>query len=380
MNKSSSPVQPQELYKKYNSLNIFGDDNLTRQYHAVSASLLNYLPHIPQNRHERIFKHTLLHQHLSMIEQNDLSVLKRTTITGCKDHQWQELKSNPAIICTFHTGSYRLINLLLTKHKIPFSLAVANKVASQQGDTFRTLHKQNTTDSEDAGFKLIDAEAPTAALQMLRELKKGHSLVIYVDGNTGSGTRTHQNENCLPVNFLHQQIAARTGIGFLSHAANVPVLPVISHRPSPQENILRFFDTVRPGDNEPRKDYTHRLMQHLYDLAAPYVHDYPCQWEAWLYLHKVAKIIHPLSIETETDPARKLSEKKYFIFNSKYYGLFKIAKKNYIFNKTNYITYPLSNDIYTLLYDAKENPIDKNHIHVNLLSQLLNNQIFVSVQ
>ncbi|MFT4152706.1 hypothetical protein [Parafilimonas sp.] len=160
------------LNKECNDLKIYENDNLTRQFHIVSAGLLNYLPQIHYSRHEAIFKNILLHQRLSILEQGTSHVLRNVITKGFTAQTMRLLKAKPTIICTFHLGSYRLINLLLAKHSIPFSLVAAQKVVRNQGSVFKTLYNQFCNNDSSDNFNLIDAESSNSALQMFRELKK----------------------------------------------------------------------------------------------------------------------------------------------------------------------------------------------------------------
>jgi lauroyl/myristoyl acyltransferase len=375
MNEKSTlyKAQIKKLEKQYHNLKIYGDDNLTRQFHIVSAGLLNYLPDIPYIRHEEIFKNILLHQKLSMVEQDAEYLLNNIQVKNFMDDKVQLLKNCPAVICTFHIGSYRLINLLLAKYCIPFSLIISQKVLQDQGTMFKNIFSLSCTENADS-FNLINAESPGSALSMFRELKKGKNLVIYMDGNTGAGKRTNQNENSCLISLLNQQIMARKGVGFLSHAANVPILPVICFRDSIEEITLHFFDMIYPDTKEERNLYAEKITQKIYDMISPFILRYPEQWEAWLYLHKVAHIIKSLATIT-VSPHESLIDT--LRFNMIQFGLFRISQNNYIFNKSNYVSYPVNNSIYSLLTKAINEPVNKGSFDVNLFNELYKNRVLI---
>jgi lauroyl/myristoyl acyltransferase len=358
--------------RHYEALDIRNNDKLSMQYNIVSASLLNFLPEIEVGRHESIYRSILLHQRLSVFEQDHPAILENVSMENLAPGTLTAIKQRPAIICTFHLGSYRLINLLLVKYNLPFSLVIAKSVIKAQGDTYTALYDKISEGNNAGDFDLIDAEEPNAAIQMLRSLKKGKSLVVYVDGNTGSGSLSRQKENscCLP--FLHQQIAARKGIGFLAHAANTPVLPVICYRKSVKDIVLRFHEIIDPEPDMERNTFAQTLMKKLYDFASPLIRTYPEQWEAWLYLHKVANIINPVKRKQEPE---QLHQADNLIFNDRLFGLFKTSSAHYLFNKTSYMSYPIDKNLYALLQNA---PIKKNNIDVNLLSELYKNRALIT--
>ncbi|MDE1192245.1 MAG: hypothetical protein PW786_08915 [Arachidicoccus sp.] len=365
----------EQLVEKYRELDMNNDNGRTKQFHIVSANLHHYLSAIAYNRHEEIFKKILMYQKLSIVEQDSIYALDNADIENFSLQTIKQLKNYPSIICTFHLGSYRLINLLLVKQHVPFSLVISKKTVDTQGDTFKALYHQFGDNEDENDFKLIDAETPSAVLQMFRELKKGKSLVIYIDGNTGAGKNSKLNENCWYIDFLNQQLAARTGIGFLSYAANVPVLPVISYRPCMERITLRFFDMIFPDLKTDRNVYSRNLTQQLYDIAAPFIQEYPEQWEAWLYLHKVARVIKPLQVNTDTGA---LVSAGMIRFNSAYFGLFKTEEKYYLFDKSDYMSYLIPNDIYILLRQAALNPVDKQGFPVNLLPEFFQRKVLIT--
>jgi len=61
------------------NLNLQEDDNLNGQFNMVSAGLVNYLPDIDIDQHEKIYKNILLHKKLSILEQSDYAALDYTT-------------------------------------------------------------------------------------------------------------------------------------------------------------------------------------------------------------------------------------------------------------------------------------------------------------
>lgn len=308
-----------------------------------------------------------------MIEQDAINLINKIQVKNFTTHTVRLLKSSPAIICTFHTGSYRLINLLLAQYGIPFSLVISQKVLQEQGNMFRKIFSSLSSKNSD-DFNLINAEFSSSALQMFRELKKGKSLVIYMDGNTGSGSQTNKNENSCLISFLNQQIMARKGVGFLSHAACVPILPVICDRNSLEEITLQFFDMIYPDIKEERNLYAEKTTQKIYDLVSPFILDHPEQWEAWLYLHKVAHIIKPFATNS-LSPHESLVDK--LRFNKIQFSLFKISQHNYIFNKSNYVSYPINSNIYSLLSRAINEPVNKDCIDVNLFYELYKNHVLI---
>lgn len=353
------------------SMDIKKDEILIAKYHIVSASLSNYLPEIDCKNHENIFRNILLHQQLSHLEQASHDALQYIFYENLSDTIWKILKNKPAIICTFHTGSYRLINLFLAKNKIPYSLVIANSVIKTQGDLFNELYKDVTNNTGEVDFEIINAEHPSSGFQMLKNLKKGRALLLYIDGNTGAGSGTIKNENHCKVSFLAQALFARKGIGFLAHAAQVPILPIACYRKSLEDIRLRFFEPIYPNANEAREGFATRSTQVIYDLFTPIIQQYPEQWEAWLYLHKSAHIINGYQKRGEL----QLGKNRKLVLNTSLYSVFSIAGKAFLFNKNTYLAYPINNNVYALLSGCSLHGARQKDFDIALLQQLCNNYV-----
>jgi lauroyl/myristoyl acyltransferase len=342
------------------------DENLNGQYNLVSAALVNYLPSIKVKQHEEIYKNILLHQQLSILEQSTYESLDFVDMQNCGRETINLLKSKPTIICTFHTGSYRLLNLFLMKNKIPYSLVIGKDVVQQEGEAFQSIYNSLPGNANENNFNIIDAEKANVGLKMLRAIKSGRSLVLYMDGNTGAGAATTKNDNRCVINFLSQQIFARKGIAFLAHAANIPIITVASYRTSWENIKLRFFDPIFPDMSKERNLFAEETTQHIYDLVAPIINSYPEQWEAWLYLHKVAKVSNNKS--QPINHGLGITEK--IKFDSFQFGIFKLNGTSFLLKKNTYSFYEINNQLYDILSKCDNESIKKDSIENTLFNQL----------
>lgn len=349
-------------------LKLKEDDNLNGQFNMVSAGLVNYLPAISTEQHEDIYKTILLHKKLSILEQSTYTALDYVTTENLSNETFNLLKSKPTIICTFHTGSYRILNLFLTRNKIPYSLVMGNDIVQQEGELFHSLYNNLPGNSANEGFKIINAEAANVGLQMLRELKKGRSLLLYIDGNTGAGAATTKNDNRCAVNFLHQQLFARKGIAYLAHTARVPILTVASYRNSWESIRLKFFDPIFPDIYKEKKLFAEETTQQIYDLVAPLIEAYPEQWEGWLYIHKVANIIHTSTMQVNSKVKSTASEK--ICLDSFRFGIFKVNGSPFLLKKNTYSFYEINNHLYDLLSECNDHPVKKEFIDNVLFNKL----------
>jgi len=371
-----------EIIKQFSEdINIWEDDFTTGKFNLVSAGLHNYLPQIPYEEHEPIFKKILMHQRLSLLEQSYQEVLKYLTCEGLSEEKSSLLKSGGCIICTFHTGSYRIVNHILTKNEMPFTLVVAKSVLESQGAEIAKLHRLFTGAAGEAAVGMIDAESASAGLQMLKELKKGKNLVLYIDGNAGSGDDQSEKNNLCSVQFLAQSVFARKGIAFLAHIAKVPILPVVGYRKGSDDIRLKFFSPIYPDLNESRESFSQIATQKIYDCAAPIIEAYPEQWEAWSYLHKSVHITHPKPIKNALPtPVKIIMPNDLLMFNSREYGVFKIQEDSYLFRKADYTSFPIEDQLFTKLQDANKSAIRCKEIDADLFYELYENEVLIPCQ
>ncbi len=357
---------------------LWQEDIMVAKCNIVSACLSNYLPNIHHNEHEQIFRNIFLHQQLSIFEQSFYELPDYVVYENLNKEVWDILRNQSSIICTFHTGSYRLINLFLAKNKIPFSLIISKDVLQKQGTSFEEMFNElNQEYPAQDGLRLIDAEAPNSALQMIKELKKGRNLVIYIDGNSGAGNETISNNNNCEINFLNKTIFARQGVGFLAHTMQVPVLTVASYRKSLTDIRLKFFKPLFSNPVQDRAAFAKKTTQDIYDLVSPIIKEYPEQWEAWLYLHKVVDSSGDNSINESIITPPEANDN--LRFNSSCFGIFKIVKDTFLFKKSNYSSYRISESVYNLLAKCVTRPVIRSEIVIEEFPELYKNKVLIPI-
>jgi hypothetical protein len=361
------------LIMSFNNFKIESDEKLVGQFNLVSASLHNFIPDVPFSAHLNIYKNILLHKKLSILEQQAFSLLDNLKIESDIPDVYQFLKSRPTVICTFHIGSYRLINLLLTKYGVPFSLVIGKDIGAIEGSNFSSLFRSFCGSTSFNGFSIIDAEDSRSGLKMLKELKQGRTLVLYIDGNSGAGAETTENENSCLIQFMQQQLHARKGISALSFIANVPIVTAVSYRVAWDDVRLRFFEPILPDKMMDRETFAIETTQRIYDMAVPIIRANPEQWEGWLYIHHVARIksirLSENISETEFDSEQLL------LFNSDQFGIFKAGNIAFLLRKNGYFFYEIDSATYTKLIGCVERPARRGDFGDSLFKQLYINGV-----
>jgi KDO2-lipid IV(A) lauroyltransferase len=248
------------------------------------------------------------------------------------------------IYCTYHLGSYRAIIGHLAKRGKPFSLVIDHKVYIEQYEeikqSVRSVCKYfNVTEN----FELINAEEFTSTLEMLRQLKRGRSLIIYLDGNTGVGGIYRQDQQLLKLKFLGQEMLVRQGIALLSQLSGAPIIPTISFRETERDLNIYFGKPIKATDNiVDQKKYCEKVTQQLYALLEEFLEQYPLQWEGWLYVHKYLDLTSIIAQATPAKPIREDGE-----FDNERFELFRMGKSQYyLLDKDTFVTFEISIDQY----------------------------------
>lgn len=290
----------QQLIDRHRLVQAYGYFDLThasgkmeRQFAFFDANLSNFLPEVPYSSYLEMFRLLQLNRRLCFHDTEILANRGLLNAYGWESAWADSLRQKPGIVCAFHTGSYRLINFLLARDGVPFSLVLS-------GDAYLAEHRKLARRYQElmthAGIKmdleLIDAAQPKSLLQMARALRKGRSLLVYVDGNTGTQISGQSSRNLVGISFLAQHIKTRQGVASLAYRLELPIYPVTCARRGVQDRSAnldveyRIHEPILPKAGEGEQNFAHAAMQKLYSILSDFVKQYPAQWEGWLNIHQ----------------------------------------------------------------------------------------------
>jgi len=363
-----------EIYNRMLKSNIYDDEEMMGRYNLVSASLYNFLPQINPKEHENIFREILLHQKDSITNQENFNSLEKAEIIGLESIN-NSYNIQQSIFCTFHIGSYRLINLFLIKNKIKYTLVVSKQYLEAQGDAFVDFYRSQHNFIE-GGFDVIDADSSTSTMNLIRHLKKGRSLLIYTDGNLGVGNDGKESRNTCLINFMSQKIYAKSGVAYLSHLLGIPIIPVFSYKNALNNDVIKFEEILCPKMGISKSEYAYSVMSQLYQKAEEIITQNPSQWEGWLYLHKIAVI--------EKVNLRYIMSSNYtsyvnLSFNEDDFGLFKIGSNCYLFQKSGYFSYNIKEDLYQMLLENIIYGKPLENLDNNMLQDFVNKGVLINL-
>ncbi len=333
-----------------------------------SANLTNFLPQMAEGQHEQLYTNLLRNLSLEKFDRKLMHLSDVSALEG--DLSLINNPNKPFIFCTFHIGSYRLIANALLRKGYQFSTLVRQEIFETQRAEFKEycadMHDTFQTPSK---VNILNAEDPRVLLQMTRELKAGRSLLVYIDGDTGSG-----EDHKTTVDFLKQKIKVRKGIPYASYLSGVPILPIVQYRKENLQNVLRIGKPIAIEENEGREEFSQRSLQAIYKYFGGYIKKYPDQWEGWTYIHN-AMVIRPESLSTTTT-TYNLNKKATYRFNQSRYRIFELESNYLLFDRSAYETFEITADMKQYL----SAPVVKNPIKTlgaNIFGELLTRSILV---
>ena len=368
---TSRQVYKQELARcreHFERIDLKKERGYLMRFTTFSANVENLLPSIPRYQHEALFREVLLQQLFTSFDQRCLTAGDLATLRGLPDVQNND--SGAKIYCTYHMGSYRLLTSVLFRKGVDCVLLVGTNMNRTQGDSMAEhieglRQKHGLTNV----FRIVEAGHGTAGLTILRELKAGRSVIVYVDGSPETTPEEGEEQQFLSVRFGQRRVLTRKGVGYLSHAANVPIVPVVSYRKPNMTNVLQFMRPIRPISQSNREMYCQETMQQLFDVFWPYVADHPEQWEGWTFIHSF--------LEPELAKGKPLSMQNHRpVFNDCRYTLCDLEDAPILFDRRLYQTYEITEDLRDLLLNIEEVESVESTIGSDVYSELVELEVF----
>ena len=322
----------------------------------ASANLRHLLPAIPVARHAQIINEILFTQACAVLDEDSCFLLESTKISD-PGSMLLAAKESPVIFCTFHFGSYRLINQVLVSRGLNYILPVSSDIFATQKkryeDGLKVLQAFFKTDSQ---LIVVNAEEPTTALTLARKTRAGWSLLAYIDGNTGVQGAGRRDSKTLSVPLLGKPIFARKGIAFISHFLNVPIVPVLCEITGQMQRTMTFHGKIDPSEfSTERETYCQMATERLYAVLAGYLKRVPGQWEGWLDMQKYldmdgiadSQCIDEDSVETAS-PAEDIADSK-LVFNRERFGFIVQEDGRALLDKDSYKLLSLPQNITDIL-------------------------------
>jgi lauroyl/myristoyl acyltransferase len=272
-------LERQSLVANIANLDTITSLTWNRRYMRFAANLKLALPGLTDSQLLEQFKRTVLNRQLSFLDERFSTVVPCGWKNG-DDTVVAELRRHPAVVGTFHTGSYRLLVHQLIRQHVPVALLISRAVRQKQESHYRVA--LTAAGFPPGALTIIEAEHPASGIQLIRALRNGCTVVGYLDGNLGSGMQPQ----LLPIPFLAARIAVRIGLAWLAVRARVPFVGILCRRAGSGgvEWEARYLtDGSHNADPHP---VAIRATEKLYRWLADEVAAEPWQWDHWFYLHE----------------------------------------------------------------------------------------------
>jgi len=282
MNRVSYDKQLEDIVRYWSQCDLFDNAEVHRNFSFCCANLRHFRPSTLGSDMSHIFREITARQILAALDVHHVALDESVRITGW-DQTWVDpLRRAPGIICTYHTGSYRLICRLLAASGISAALLLSADVLKKQGPDFLEIYRQAAGAHAGVQLDLIDAERPTSLMAMARAARAGLPILAYIDGNAGAGAASRSN-NLAEICFLAGRMPVRRGITRFASYAKLPIYPVRCTRPAWRHIHLEFPPPI--SENEINKPAN---IERLYAPLIQLVDRTPHEWEGWLYRHTPA--------------------------------------------------------------------------------------------
>jgi lauroyl/myristoyl acyltransferase len=338
----------EDCRKHFERVDLIKEQGYLMKFTTFSATVENLLPDIPRQTHATLFRELLLQQVFTTFDQQCLAAGDLVKLRG--SHKALKKAAGPRIYCTYHLGSYRLLTSVLFRQGVDCVLLVGSSMNRTQGDDMAEhieglRQKHGLTNI----FRVVEAGSPSAGLTVLRELKAGRSLIVYVDGSPETGPEAGEETQFLSVRFGNRRVLTRKGVGYLSHATGIPIVPVVGYRQPDMTNVLHCLKPIRPISKSDRELYCQEALQQLYDAFWPFLNQYPEQWEGWNFIHL---FLEPKRVKPS---GRRHAEADIRpVFNQDRYSLCDLQQAPILFDRQLYQTYEITEDLRDLLLNLSK--------------------------
>lgn len=265
--------------QRWRERDLLADEAVHRSFSMCCANLMYFRCDTQTADMADIFRGIVIRQRLAAIDVQCPELADAIRITGWEESRLNRLRKRPGIICTYHTGAYRLLCCLLGEAGISAALLLSSDVLETQGATFQAIYKRAALQYPQAELVLLDAEKPTSLLAMARAARRGMQVLVYIDGNTGTAGGM---DNRTTIRFMDAAMRVRRGVALFALQSGLPVYTVYSTRR--EWRHIHWEWTEEAAGREAGMD-SHGYTGHLFAPLGRLLERRPEEWEGWLYTH-----------------------------------------------------------------------------------------------
>lgn len=319
----------------------------------ASASLSHFLPGLPRERHPEVIRDIRLNMRWAALDERSLFrdagtetldfLLESTEVVDPEGVLERAARGEPFLFCTFHSGSYRLVNVVLGSAGVSFSLVIAQDTLNTQGEEYLQVYESfKARTASRIQMDLLNAEASNIGLQAMRRIRGGRSLLFYIDGNTGVGGALRRDDKLVPVRLLGRTLYARKGIAFLSHATRAPIVPVVCERTGWLSRRITFHPALSPSADAERESFCREATQAIYAVLEPLLERAPEQWGGWLEVHRFLDLEALGEAAPPPGAAGAPAADDLLVLDAERYALLRLSGAAVLFDRAAFRAIPLS--------------------------------------
>jgi hypothetical protein len=276
---------------------------------AIEGALFNLLPEIMTSEYPSICRSHKTLQSRSAAEQNEW----RRLLPRLALNPDSALNHRPTVWVASHTGPYRLILPFLIINHAPILTIIDRRVAESQQSVFENeLDKFGALQGINRSrYGFVDSADRTAVLQLVRWLRRGGSVLIYMDGNIGIDGLP--SSELITVPFLSSQVYSRTGPARVAQMGRA-ALSFIHAKRVDDSDVERWPVRVSPISDCGTADVTRDIPALWQELAA-IVRAHPASWESLRYAYRyIVRRAEPGPVTPGVLPDRLIFNSDRYVF------------------------------------------------------------------
>ena len=257
----------------------------------------------------------------------------------------ESIFSESRVYCSYHLGAYKHgLGYLVSKNVDLLVLIDRDFGDDEIKSMTKFVDNYQSKYRMDNYFEIMDISDNSFLFKLLRILRSGKSVFIYIDANKGN--QKDGSEKLASINFFNKELLIRKGLAYISYASKVPIQPIITYRDAEDVVNIDFVEYQTPFHLK-KEDFVQEVTQSMYTILEEYLRMYCAQWEWWLHIHHD---FAPTKAKQKEDKTKKLNRKKEYLFNNKQYALMHFEKGSYIlFDRESYQYYDVDSDFYQIL-------------------------------
>lgn len=197
-----------------------------------------------------------------------------------------------SVIAAFHFCDYRMLPIYLASMGLKIDL-LSDAENSSRVRSILTSERVSKHLSKGKGFlqgisvreledimTYLDSSDHRTPWQLLDNLRQGHSLVIFPDGNSGTSQGEGYQGNSVIANLMGRKIRIKSGPAMLAYAAGSFVVPVFPYAEK-ERTCLRVYAPIYINKGETIHEYRDRVSATLISQLEAEILSRPEEWEEW---------------------------------------------------------------------------------------------------